>query len=103
LAAAPAPELPPAALETLRAAMSANAGVERTAAGLTILIDQIDALKARYGPALPLVAARLIAQAALERRESRGAHYRADFPALAATARRTLIEDGRVLTLEAAA
>jgi len=35
-----------------------------------------------YGPALALSTARLVASAALDRRESRGAHCRADFPGL---------------------
>jgi L-aspartate oxidase len=33
-----------------------------------------------HQPAPPLTVARLIARAALRREESRGAHYRADFP-----------------------
>ena len=84
LAAEPAPELPDAALQALRRAMSEGAGVVRDAAGLTRLAAEIDALEAKYGRTLPLVAARLVAEAALARRESRGAHFRADCPQLAA-------------------
>jgi L-aspartate oxidase len=85
----PPPELPPEALPALRRSMSLNAGVERSGAGLNQLLHDIDALAARHGEALPLTAARLVAQAALNREESRGAHWRADFPAAAAQARRT--------------
>lgn len=74
------PELPAPALAELRAAMSRGAGVIRNAEGLTALLAGIDALQAAHGAAAPLVAARLVAQAALDRRESRGAHYRADYP-----------------------
>ena len=41
----------------------------------------IEQLEHDHGAAPPLVAARLIAASALERRESRGAHYRTDYPA----------------------
>ncbi len=84
------PELPPEAMTRLRRSMSLHAGVERSAAGLETLLAEIDALGARHGEALVLITARLVAQAALERRESRGAHWRSDFPALAAQARRTM-------------
>jgi len=39
------------------------------------------------GPALPLIAARLVAQGALDRRESRGGHFRSDHPQLGAPVR----------------
>ena len=92
LTAAAAPELPPEALSALRRSMSLNAGVERTAEGLERLLGEIDALIARYGEgALVLTTARLIAQAALDRRESRGGHWRLDFPEPAAEARRTFV------------
>jgi L-aspartate oxidase len=85
------PELPPDALPALRQAMTAEAGVERSAEGLERLIGRIDAVIRRRGEALPLTTARLIAAAALDRRESRGAHWRTDFPDTAPQARRTLI------------
>jgi L-aspartate oxidase len=77
---APTPELPPASLARLRGAMSAHAGVERDAEGLGILLETIDDLADRHGSADALVAARAVAAAALERRESRGAHFRSDYP-----------------------
>jgi L-aspartate oxidase len=75
-----APELPPAGLAALRQAMSRDAGVVRDAAGLARVLDLIGALEAAHGVSAPLVAARLIVAAALARQESRGGHFRADFP-----------------------
>ena len=87
-----APEtLPGPALQPLRAAMSLHAGVVRNAEGLSALLAIIDGLDAAHGPAPALIAARLIARAALERRESRGGHFRADHPDAAAEARHTRI------------
>lgn len=74
------PDLPPEALAELRLAMSRDAGVVRDAAGLTRLIALIDQLQAAHGRALPLVAARLVAEAALTRGASLGAHFRSDGP-----------------------
>jgi len=73
-------------LLTLRRAMSAEAGVVRDAAGLTRLLALIARLEATEGSALPLVTARLIAEAALARHESRGGHYRSDYPETASKA-----------------
>lgn len=83
----PLPDLPDATLQVLRKAMSRDAGVIRDEAGLTRLLAQIDALEPAYGPCPPLVAARLIVDAALARQESRGGHYRSDFPATAEAVR----------------
>jgi L-aspartate oxidase len=74
------PDLPDAAFQALRKAMSRDAGVIRDAAGLTRLQDEVATLEAAHGPCPPLVAARLIVDTALARQESRGGHYRADFP-----------------------
>jgi len=82
-----APELPAAALQALRHAMSRDAGVVRTHEGLGRLLDMIGCLEAAHGVSAPLVAARLVAAAALSRRESRGGHYRDDFPDSAAPER----------------
>jgi L-aspartate oxidase len=89
LEAAAAPELPSEILAELRRGMTADAGVRRDAAGLSRLIDCIAAAERAHGPALPLIAARLVAEAALARRESRGGHFRADFPALSEHPART--------------
>ncbi|MFC0632994.1 L-aspartate oxidase [Brevundimonas balnearis] len=77
------------ALATLRSAMTAELGVIRDADGLGRLLDLIARLE-RGTPSAPvLVAARLMAQGALDRRESRGGHYRSDFPQTSAEARHT--------------
>ena len=73
-------DLPDEALGQLRAAMTRHAGVVRDEAGLTALCQLIETLKARYPDAAPLVTAGLMAEGALNRRESRGGHYRADYP-----------------------
>jgi L-aspartate oxidase len=84
-------DLPAAALAELRQGMSDGAGVVRDAAGLTALVVLIDRLDARWPGAAPVTAARLIAEAALARHESRGGHWRSDYPETAAPARHTRI------------
>jgi L-aspartate oxidase len=76
---APLPDLPGEAFQALRKAMSRDAGVIRDAEGLERLQGEIAELQAAHGPCPPLVAARLIVDAALARQESRGGHYRSDF------------------------
>ena len=71
-------DLPDAALQQLRQAMSRDAGVIRDAQGLAHLIAEIETLSTNHGPCAPLIAARLVADAALARRESLGAHFRSD-------------------------
>ena len=83
------PQLPPEELRTLRDAMSRYAGMVRNEEGLKTLLAMIDDLDARYPGALALVNARLIADCALHRRESRGSHYRSDYPQTAVTGART--------------
>jgi L-aspartate oxidase len=61
-------EGPPRGQQSTRTALWEHAGIERSAEGLTILLDD------------PHPLARLIARAALERRESRGTHMRTDYP-----------------------
>lgn len=84
-----APALPGPALQRLRQMMAAEAGVERDGPGLTRLIGLIDDLEARYGAADALLAARFVAAGALARTESRGGHFRSDFPRTAPMARHT--------------
>jgi L-aspartate oxidase len=83
------PELPDAPLQALRAGMSCDAGVVRDAAGLNRLLALLDRLEHDHGGAPPLVAARLVAASALAREESRGAHFRVDYPNTAAVGRRS--------------
>jgi L-aspartate oxidase len=88
------PALPATVLDQLRRRMAAEAGVERSGEGLSRLIDWIDNQVAIHGLSLPLISAGLVARGALERRESRGAHFRADFPAAFESAKHTrLVRD----------
>jgi L-aspartate oxidase len=91
LPASPAPDLPDAPLQTLRAAMSRDTGVVRDSHGLVRVLALIEHLEHDHGAALPLVAARLVAASALDRRESRGAHCRTDYPQAAAEPRRNFL------------
>ncbi|KQS55472.1 L-aspartate oxidase [Brevundimonas sp. Leaf363] len=91
-------DLPAAAHAELRAAMSAEAGVIRDAAGLSRLVALIDRLEAAHGAPPALVAARLIAEAALARHESRGGHYRSDYPETAAQAEHTHVRHGALVS-----
>ena len=81
----PSAETPDAALvNRLRQAMTDGAGVIRTAQGLRRTLTEIAEIEAAQPACETLrnmtATATLIAAAALIRRESRGAHFRADFP-----------------------
>lgn len=86
------PILPDPPRAELRQLMQAHAGVVRDAKGLGIALDRVDALCDTHGRANALVAARLILTAARAREESRGGHYRSDYPD-AGSPQRTFITD----------
>lgn len=73
--------------EGLRRAMTDKCGVRRNAKDLNELISYIDTLIDEVGRANPLVTSRIIASAALAREESRGGHFRDDFPDMKEPAR----------------
>lgn len=85
------PDLPETDLQSLRRAMSRDAGVVRSAEGLMRLLDEIEGLQARHGRTASLTAARLIAASALARAESRGGHFRTDAPHADTVPRRTFV------------
>jgi L-aspartate oxidase len=85
-----------AALAALRATMTENVGVERNARGLKAALATLKKIEAAAGDDSVLanmaLTARLITAAALLRRESRGGHYRSDYPTTdSAQAHRTFI------------
>lgn len=84
------------AVKELREIMSKYVGVQRSAKGLRLALARLSALASRAGNdavlANMLLAARLITGAALMRKESRGGHFRTDYPETdPALARRTFI------------
>ena len=88
----------PADPEAVRSILSRAAGVLRTHDGLAPAVATLLPLVGSASPAAdPALVALLICVAALRRCESRGAHFRSDFPAPDAASR-----NRRTLTLEAA-
>lgn len=79
------PNLREAAIAQIRNIMTTYVGVVRNAKGLRTALTELDAIEADAKGDSVLanmaLAARLIATAALMRKESRGGHYRSDFPA----------------------
>ena len=75
--------------------MNRHVGLERNAEGLNEALAVIARLEQSSGgePALlnMLAAARLVTAAALARRESRGGHWRSDFPLTQKTGARTFM------------
>lgn len=99
-------DLDPAALNALRETMTAHAGVRRTGAGLKQALAAIARLEGELAADenfLNMCAtATLIAAAALRREESRGGHFRDDFPeADPAQAHRTRITLDEALAIRA--
>jgi L-aspartate oxidase len=86
-------------LVALRSLMWSAVGLERDAAGLhradVDLLDLSDALGVGVGEfGNSLLAARSIVRAAIARTESRGAHFRSDFPHPSACWRQSIVFDG---------
>ena len=75
------PEMNELAMVELRKRMHSQVGVVREARGLAATLDWIEAASDNVGPAArALTASRMIVAGALARQESRGGHYRSDFP-----------------------
>jgi L-aspartate oxidase len=73
------------AADEIRKVMWDHAGIDRTAKGLRQGLALLDLIEKRLPPGATeesnmAVTARLIAESALQRKESRGGHYRSDFP-----------------------
>jgi L-aspartate oxidase len=73
------------AADAIRTTMWQHAAIDRSAAGLGACLAELARIGARLTPGMTeernlVDTARLIAQAALRRTESRGGHYRSDFP-----------------------
>ena len=85
------PRVATATLQQLRLAMSADCGVVRDASGLQRLLDWLDSQSGGRSVPSALLAARLIVVAALARTESRGSHFRADYPATATIPSRSVL------------
>lgn len=73
----------PEVSKRLRTGMTKWCGVRRKAKQLNRLVGRIDDLIDQVGRANPLITARMIAASALAREESRGGHYRDDYPDMA--------------------
>ena len=73
------------AADDIRSVMWDHAGIDRTAKGLRKGIELLGQIESRLPPGATeetnlVTTARLIAEGALQRRESRGGHFRSDFP-----------------------
>jgi L-aspartate oxidase len=73
------------AADEIRAVMWEHAGIARTARGLRVALERLGEIGTRLPPGATeelnmLETARLVVEAALLRRESRGGHYRSDYP-----------------------
>ncbi len=92
---APARSAAPPVPRQLREVMTRFAGLERDAAGLTKALRRIEQIERAGGhePSLlnMTVTAKLVVAGALARQESRGGHYRSDFPKAAPAGERTFM------------
>lgn len=93
----PAPERfnAPPPPRALREAMSRDVGLERDAAGLSTALATIEAVE-RAGAGEPALlnmtaAAKMVTAAALARQESRGGHFRSDYPQTDIEAKRSFL------------
>jgi len=73
------------AADSIRQVMWDHCGIDRTAKGLRLGLDKLAEIESRLPTgateeANMVETSRLIAEAALLRKESRGGHYRSDFP-----------------------
>ncbi len=99
-------DLPPDTLEQVRAAMARHCGVVRSEAGLLELKAFLSDLAKPYAPSeIPrsLLVCQLITECALRRTESRGGHFRDDFPDTLSNAHRSFLyqgADGPIFTTE---
>jgi L-aspartate oxidase len=92
----------------LRDVMTAHVGLERDAAGLSRALETIASVE-RAGNGEPALmnmtaTARLVTAAALARQESRGGHFRTDFPQTEAEGTRsflTLADAEKIAPIEA--
>lgn len=95
---APAPQrfASPSPPHVLRDAMTRLVGLERNESGLREALSVIEQVEKAGGnePALlnMTATAKLVTAAALARRESRGGHYRTDYPAASASPKRTFLK-----------
>jgi L-aspartate oxidase len=95
----------PEFLTELQECMTANAGVVRSAESLFTALELVERLASLAAPRSPLAnmtdTARFVIIAALHREESRGSHYRTDFPTLGTTVRRSFLTHAPALQLSA--
>lgn len=89
----------PAQMSRLRLLIGNALGLERDAAGLCAALTELRRLQGGAGLQSrglqdAILVARFMATAALRRRESRGAHFRSDWPSPAAVAERTFLGIG---------